>query len=194
MRKFFASLLEVLEVAVIAVAAVFIVRTFLVQPFLVSGTSMYPTFSNGDYVLTDELTYRIRPPERGEVVVFHDVSDPSTYLIKRIIGLPGERLVINNNTVTIYNKQDPNGFALDESYLPGGTVTAGNEDITLSSSSYFMMGDNRAVSYDSRSWGPLSASNIVGLVRFRLWPLSAMQVFSAPHYSAPSSPASSTSS
>ena len=76
MRKFFASLLEVLEIAVIAVAAVFIVRTFLVQPFLVSGTSMYPTFSNGDYVLTDELTYRIRPPERGEVVVFHDVSDP----------------------------------------------------------------------------------------------------------------------
>ena len=75
MRKFLASLLEVLEIAVIAVAAVFIVRTFLVQPFLVSGTSMYPKFSNGDYVLTDELTYRIRPPERGEVVVFHDVSD-----------------------------------------------------------------------------------------------------------------------
>lgn len=182
MRKFFASLLEVLEIAVIAVAAVFIVRTYLVQPFLVDGTSMYPTFSNGDYVLTDELTYRIRPPERGEVVVFHDVSDPSTYLIKRIIGLPGERIVIKNDTVTIYNSAHPDGFVLDETYLPAGTVTSGDEDVTLSSSTYFVMGDNRAVSYDSRSWGPLPAQNIVGLVRFRLWPLTAISVFSAPQY------------
>ena len=182
MRKFFASLLEVLEIAVIAVAAVFIVRSFLVQPFLVSGTSMVPTFSNGDYVLTDELTYRIRPPERGEVVVFHDVSDPSTYLIKRVIGLPGETVIVKNNTVTIENKQNPNGFVLNESYLPAGTVTSGDQSWTLSSSSYFMMGDNRAVSYDSRSWGPLPASNMVGLVRFRLWPFNAIQIFSAPQY------------
>jgi signal peptidase I len=182
MRKFFASLLEVLEIAIIAVAAVFIVRTFLVQPFLVSGTSMVPTFSNGDYVLTDELTYRIRPPERGEVVVFHDVTDPSTYLIKRVIGLPGETVSVKNNTVTIYNKQNPNGFVLNESYLPSGTPTAGDQTWTLSSSSYFMMGDNRSVSYDSRSWGPLPASDIVGLVRFRLWPVNAIQMFSAPKY------------
>jgi signal peptidase I len=182
MRKFLASLLEVVEIAVIAVAAVFIVRTFLVQPFLVSGTSMYPTFSNGDYVLTDELTYRIEPPERGQVVVFHDVTDYSTYLIKRIIGLPGERIVIKNNTVTIYNQQNPQGFVLNESYLPKGTVTAGDEDITLSSTTYFMMGDNRLVSYDSRDWGPLPAKNIVGMVRFRLWPLNAIQIFGTPHY------------
>lgn len=191
MRKFFASLLEVLEIAVIAVAAVFIVRTFLVQPFLVDGTSMVPTFSNGDYVLTDELTYRIRPPERGEVVVFHEVGDPSTYLIKRIIGLPGETVIVNNNTVTIENKQDPTGFVLNESYLPSTTVTSGDGTWTLSSSSYFMMGDNRAVSYDSRSWGPLPAQNIVGLVRFRLWPLNAMQIFTAPQYSMSTSPSSS---
>jgi signal peptidase I len=182
MRKFLASLLEVLEIAVIAIGAVFIVRTFLVQPFLVSGTSMYPTFSNGDYVLTDELTYRIRPPERGEVVVFHDISDYSTYLIKRVIGLPNERVVIKSSTVTIYNPQHPDGFALDETYLPKGTITSGDEDVTLSSSSYMMLGDNRAVSYDSRSWGPLPAKDIVGLVRFRLWPLNAIDIFSAPQY------------
>jgi signal peptidase I len=143
---------------------------------------MYSTFSNGDYVLTDELTYRIRPPERGEVVVFHDVSDYSTYLIKRVIGLPGERVVVKNNTVTIYNTQHPDGLTLGEPYLSSGMVTSGDQDITLSSSSYFMMGDNRAVSYDSRSWGPLPKGNIVGLVRFRLWPLNAMQIFSAPNY------------
>lgn len=186
MRKFFASLLEVLEIAVIAVGAVFIVRTFLVQPFLVSGTSMSPNFSNGDYVLTDELTYHLRAPDRGEVVVFHDPKDYATYFIKRIIGLPGERVVIKNNTVMVFNSAHPEGFALDETYLPKGLITSGSSadpyDVTLSSSTYLVFGDNRPFSFDSRSWGPLPAKNIVGLVRFRLWPLNELQAFAAPQY------------
>jgi signal peptidase I len=182
MRKFLASALEVLEIAVIAIAAVFVIRIFLVQPFLVSGTSMSPTFKNGDYVLVDELTYRIRPPARGDVIVFHDPQDYSTYFIKRVIGLPGERVVIANDTVTIYNTAHPHGFVLNESYLPAGTVTSGNYDVTLSPTQYFVMGDNRPLSYDSRSWGPLPAANIVGIVRVRLWPLNAMKIFSAPTY------------
>ena len=112
MRKFLASLLEIFEIAVIAVVAVFLVRTFLIQPFLVSGTSMSPNFSNGDYVLVDELTYRIRPPERGEVVVFHDPEDYGTYFIKRVIGLPGDTVTINNSVVTITNAEYPNGKVL----------------------------------------------------------------------------------
>src|SRR5579871_3817847 len=99
MRKFLASFLEVVEIALVAVAAVFVVRTYLVQPFLVSGSSMVPNFQNGDYVLVDEFTYRVRPPERGEVDVFHDPEDWSTYFIKRVIGLPGEKVTINNNAV-----------------------------------------------------------------------------------------------
>jgi len=182
MRKFLASLLEVLEIAVIAVLAVYIVRTFLVQPFLVSGTSMYPNFSNGDYVLVDELTYRFRAPERGEVVVFHDPEDYSTYFIKRVIGLPGEKVVLHDSTVTVYNKAHPNGFSLDESYLPPGTNTAGDQTYVLSSSTYLMFGDNRPFSYDSRSWGPLPAKDIVGLVRLRLWPVNEITAFAAPKY------------
>ena len=130
MRKFLASLLEIFEIAVIAIVAVFLVRTFLIQPFLVSGTSMSPNFSNGDYVLVDELTYRIRPPERGEVVVFHDPEDYGTYFIKRIIGLPGERVTIASDTVTVYNASDPAGFALDETYLPKGLITSGERKPT----------------------------------------------------------------
>src|SRR5271170_7571576 len=105
MRKFLAAFLEVLEVAVIAVVAVFIVRSFLVQPFLVSGSSMSPTFSNGDYVLVDELTYHLRAPERGEVVVFHDPQpgDYATYFIKRIIGLPGDKISIGNGKIVVVN-------------------------------------------------------------------------------------------
>jgi signal peptidase I len=184
MRKFLASLLEVLEIAVIAVVAVFVVRTYLVQPFLVSGTSMVPTFASGDYVLTDELTYHFRPPERGEVVVFHDPEDWSTYFIKRVIGLPGEKVDINNNKITIYNIANPSGLVLDETYLPAGLPTScvNQCEWTLSSSSYFMLGDNRPFSFDSRSWGPLPSKNIVGLVRFRLWPVNELQTFIAPSY------------
>ena len=184
MRKFFASLLEVLEIAVIAVVAVFIVRTFLVQPFLVSGESMSPNFSNGDYVLVDELTYHLRPPERGEVVVFHDPQPGQyeTYFIKRVIGLPGETVTLKNDSVTVVNSAHPQGFTLNESYLPTGLQTAGNSTYNLSSSTYLMFGDNRPFSYDSRSWGPLPAANIVGLVRVRLWPLSELTAFAAPQY------------
>jgi signal peptidase I len=143
---------------------------------------MAPNFENGDYVLTDELTYHLRTPERGEVVVFHDPQDYSTYFIKRVVGLPSEHVTIKNNTITVFNNDHPNGLALDESYLPKGLVTSGSYDFTLSSSTYLTLGDNRPFSYDSRSWGPLPAKNIVGLVRFRLWPLSEIQAFAAPKY------------
>lgn len=193
MRKFLAGVLEVFEIAVIAVGAVFIIRIFLVQPFLVSGTSMYPNFGDGNYVLTDELTYRLRPPARGEVVVFHDPQDYATYFIKRVIGLPGERVAIKDNAVTVYNKQNPDGLVLNESYLPagtptiidgcsGGVITGAACTYTLSSSTYLVLGDNRPLSFDSRSWGPLPAANIVGLVRFRLWPINQMQLFTSPIY------------
>ena len=182
MRKFLASLLEVVEVIVIAVAAVVIIRMFLVQPFLVSGTSMVPNFENGDYVLVDELTYHIRPPERGEVVVFHDPQDYNTFFIKRIIGLPGETVKIWNNTITVINKDHPDGMVLDESYLPSSTITGGSESYALSSSTYLVLGDNRPNSFDSRSWGPLPAKNVVGLVRVRLWPLTEITAFAAPNY------------
>jgi len=190
MRKALASFLEIVEIIVIAVAAVFIVRTFLVQPFLVSGTSMFPTFANGDYVLVDELTYHVRQPERGEVVVFHDPNpgDYGTYFIKRIIGLPGEAVLINNNAVTVFKGSSSctgsQGFVLNESYLPSGTVTLanGSDCYVLSSSTYLMLGDNRPDSFDSRSWGPLSVKNIVGLVRVRLWPLDGVKAFAAPKY------------
>ena len=182
MRKFLASLLEIFEIAAIAIVAVILVRTFLIQPFAVVGDSMLPNFSGGNYVLVDELTYRIRPPERGEVVVLHDPEDYSTYFIKRIIGLPGERVTIASNTVTIYNVANPAGFALDESYLPKGIMTSGDETYNLSSSTYLLLGDNRPESYDSRAWGPLPAKDIVGLVRVRLWPPDTIAAFAAPKY------------
>lgn len=176
------SAIEVSEVALIAVGSVFLIRNFLVQPFLVSGSSMVPNFYNGDYLLVDELTYHFRAPERGEVAVFRYPKDETTYFIKRIIGLPGERVEVRDGRVTIFNGAYPKGITLDESYLPKGLVTGNPIDVTLSGKEYFVMGDNRSYSFDSRNWGALSEKEIVGLVRLRLWPLGDFRAFAAPQY------------
>ena len=182
MRKFFGSLLEVIEVAVVAIAAVLVIRAFLIQPFLVSGDSMVPTFHNSDYLLIDELTYRLRPPARGEVVVFRYPKDEKVFFIKRIVGLPGERVEISGGEVTIVNGEHPQGLKLDEPYINGEMKTSGEEDMTLGAGQYFVLGDNRPYSLDSRSWGTVSSREIVGLVRVRLLPLGSFGTFSPPAY------------
>ncbi len=182
MKQFFSSVLEIVEITAVAFVAVFLIRSYLVQPFLVSGSSMVPNFSDGDYLLIDEFTYHFRAPERGEVVVFRYPKDESVYFIKRIIGLPGEKVVTKDNKITIFNDTHKDGFAIDEKYLIGTTPVSGNGEFQVPSDSYFVMGDNRAYSFDSRSWGTLPKSDVVGLVQFRLWPPASMKVFAAPSY------------
>ncbi len=182
MRNFLASALEVFEVAVIAIGAVFLIRNFLVQPFLVSGLSMTPNFHDGDYLLVDELTYRFREPERGEVAVFRYPNNESTFFIKRIIGLPGERVVVKDGQITLFNSEYPRGVVLTEDYLPKGIVTSGSGEFEIPQGKYFVLGDNRSYSFDSRSWGLLEAKEIIGLTRLRLWPLGSLRAFAAPEY------------
>lgn len=186
MRQFFSSLLEVVEVALVALGAVFVIRTFLIQPFLVSGASMVPNFSHGDYLLVDELTYYFRTPGRGEVVVFHYPKDESTYFIKRVIGVPGDRVEFKDGRILVANTGFPKGKVLEEGYLPGDTATAtrpgGQSSFELKESEYLVLGDNRSYSFDSRDWGLLTQNEIVGLVRLRLWPPDGFTVFAAPHY------------
>jgi signal peptidase I len=186
MRRFFASLLEILEFIVIAVVLVFIIRSYIIQPFLVWGPSMAPNFSTGDYILIDELSMRFKPLERGEVVVFRYPQNPSTYFIKRIIGLPGEKIRIQDGKVIIFNNQNPKGFVLNEPYLNGWIKTENrggkNGDVILGQDEYFVLGDNREYSYDSREWGVLKKNYIIGIARLRLWPLKSFSVFAAPNY------------
>jgi signal peptidase I len=182
MKKFFISLLEIFEIAFVTVGTVFLIRTFLVQPFLVSGSSMVPNFQNGDYLLIDELVYHFREPKRGEVAVFHYPNDETTYFIKRIIGLPGEKVSVSGGKVVVFNSEHPQGFALSETYLPPETVTNRNTEITLAEGEYFVLGDNRSFSFDSRDWGVLKKTEIVGMARVRLWPPGALRAFAAPNY------------
>lgn len=182
MKSFLYSIWEIVEVAIIAIAAVLIIRYFLVQPFLVSGASMEPNFHSGDYLLIDEISYRFREPQRGEVIVFHYPNNESVYYIKRIIGLPGEEVEIKNGKIKIYNSENPDGFILDESYLLGNIGDSKIEKTTISGGEYYVMGDNRNFSFDSRSWGALKENEIIGLVRLRLWPLNKVMAFESPIY------------
>jgi signal peptidase I len=180
MKIFFWSALEIFETLIVSVLAVFIIRTFLFQPFLVSGASMEPNFFNGNYLIIDEISYRFRLPERGEVVVFEPPTGGG-YFIKRIIGLPNEKIKIKDGRIEIFNTQNQE-ITLKENYLPPNLKTFGDLEITLSSNQYFVLGDNRNYSFDSRAWGPLVQDRIVGLVKFRIWPLTTAMAFSQPNY------------
>lgn len=164
--------------AVIALILAGLVRYFLVQPFFVEGASMEPNFLNGEYLLIDEVSYYFKPVGRGEVVVFHYPLDTSKYYIKRIIGLPNETIEIKNGKVVIYNDNNPDGLFIDESYLPREGITTGDIKKKLGRNEYFVLGDNRSVSSDSRQWGILPKNDIVGRVWVRAWPVAKAAVFS----------------
>lgn len=180
MKKFLAAVWEILEVVLIATVTVFIIRSFLVQPFLVSGASMEPNFSDGNYLLVDEITYRFREPERGEVVVFRYPLDRSVFFIKRIIGMPGEQVIAQNGAIKIY--KDGEEIILSEDYLLSDSGSRDNFNIKLSEKQYFVLGDNRSHSFDSRNWGAINREDIVGLARLRVLPIRDFGLFKAPQY------------
>jgi signal peptidase I len=163
---------ETLKVVIISLAIIIPIRYFLVQPFFVTGASMEATFDDGDYILIDEISYRFSQPQRGDVIIFRYPLEQSQFFIKRIIGLPEETVEIKNDRVIIHNKQHPEGFTLNESYLAPGQQTTGNLRIKLDPNEYFVLGDNRLQSSDSRRWGPLNRSLITGRVFFRAWPVN----------------------
>ncbi len=184
MKSFFLFLFEVVKITVITLAIILPVRYFLMQPFFVKGQSMEPNFDDGQYLIIDELSYRLSEPARGEVVVFRYPVDPAQYYIKRIIALPGETVEVADGRIKITNNEHPLGFVLDESkYLPAAISTYGNAKEVLGQDEYFVLGDNRAASYDSRRWGVLPSKNITGRVWLRAWPPQTAKVFAAPEYS-----------
>lgn len=182
MRKFFYFAWEVAKIVIIALLIVVPIRYFLFQPFFVRGDSMKPNFENSDYLIIDEISYRFREPLRGEVIVLKYPNNPSQRYLKRIVGLPGETIEIKDGKVIIY-EDDSNFFVLDESdYLPESLKTSGNLQISLAENEYFVLGDNRTFSSDSRKWGTLPGENIIGRVFLRAWPVTSLAKIEAPAY------------
>ena len=162
---------EILRFSIIALIIVIPIRFFIAQPFIVSGASMEETFFNGEYLIVDQLSYHLDSPERGEVVIFRYPQDPSTFFIKRIIGMPGDTVTIQGQTVTITNVENPEGIILDEPYVPSMRPNAAITEV-LGEREYFVMGDNRDHSSDSRVWGVLQEDKIVGRAFLRLYPFT----------------------
>lgn len=184
---------EVIKVFVWAIIIIVPIRVFLFQPFFVQGSSMEPNFKDGDYLIINELGYKqteiglprlhiftvdsFKNLERGDAVVFRYPMQPETFFIKRVIGLPGEQVKIENSQVTIYNEQNPDGFVLDEKkYLAPNVITTETVNRKLEKDEYFVMGDNRSASYDSRKWGPVPEKDIVGKVLLRAWPITKAEI------------------
>lgn len=175
MKKFLLPFWEVLEIVIISFVSITLIYKFVAQPFIVKGASMEPTFENNDFLLVDEFIYRFRVPERGEVIVFRNPRNEAEFYIKRIVGLPGEEVIIREGAVFI------DGKMLDEQYVPESMRTMpGDYRFVLTDNEYFVMGDNRLESSDSRSWGPLDKREIIGIVRIRFWPVERLELFKAP--------------
>lgn len=164
---------ELARIIVIAFIVMIGFRYFVAEPFIVSGSSMVPNFHNREYLVINKMTYRFNEPKRGDVIVFRYPKDTTQYFIKRIIGLPGEKVKIENGKVYIFNKEHPDGSALTEPYLSNQDITFGNnETVTLGTDEFYVCGDNRLASSDSRVWGILPRHDIIGTVSLRVFPLN----------------------
>lgn len=159
----------------------FLIRFFLIQPFYVSGPSMEPNFHNNQYIIVDQVSYRFRSPRRGDVVVFKWPQNIAISFIKRVIATPGETVEVRDGEVFVYNNANPRGFKLNEPYLNSTTPT--NVKRTLGKNEYFVMGDNRHNSSDSRIWGPVARHLIVGKVWVVIYPFADFQSVATPSYS-----------
>lgn len=183
-RSYFSVFLELVKTIIISLAIILPIRYFLIQPFMVEGASMQPNFHDRDYLIVNEILYRFKEPERGEVIVFKNPENIKQYFIKRVMATPGESIKIEDGSIYIKKLTDDIYSKVnEEEYLPKDLKTYGNSsEITLASDEYFVMGDNRGNSRDSRFFGPLKRNLIVGRVWLRGFPFDQISVFNFDNY------------
>ncbi len=181
-KRLGAFFLDILEVIVFAVGIFFFVYLLIMRPHKIKGQSMMPNFPDSEYLLTEKVTYYLHKPKRGDVVVFTPPVSETDEFIKRIIALPGERVMIKDGRVYV------DGNMLKESYLPDsfrtkeGSFLAEGVEYTVPDGQYFVMGDNREHSADSRFWGPITPKHISGRAWVIYWPPKLAGTVNVPDY------------
>lgn len=178
-KKFFDEAWDLIKFAIIALVIVIPIRMFVAQPFVVSGESMFPTFHDGEYLIVDEFSYITGEPKRGDVIVFRYPGDTKRFFIKRIIGMPNEEIIIDDGKIIITNKENKDGFTLDEPYVKENFNTSST--FKTKDKEYFVMGDNRNKSSDSRVWGVLPDKLIIGRAFIRLLPFKEISYLPGSH-------------
>ncbi|MEI6400236.1 MAG: signal peptidase I [bacterium] len=168
------SWLDILKFVITVLAIVIPIRVFVAQPFLVDGLSMHPTLTNHDYLIVDEISYYLGHIKRGDVVVFRYPEDPTKHFVKRMIGLPGETITIQAGIVTI-KQVDGTELTLNEPYLTHHSTDNGT--YTVPADNYFVLGDNRTNSADSRYWGFVPKKDLTGRALIRLYPFNKIGLF-----------------
>lgn len=175
-RRFVNFVLDFLETIVVALSIFVVIYLFLMQPHEIKGISMEPNFHDNEYILTDKISYRLHTPVRGDVVIFKAPVNPDVDYIKRVIGLPGDHVKIQNGFVYVNGEKLKEDYLRDSTFLfPGSFLTEGVE-ITISAGKIFLLGDNRPHSSDSRQFGPVPIDSIVGRAFFRYWPINVLGV------------------
>lgn len=177
LKRFGVMLFETVKVVLISMAIILPIRYFLVQPFIVEGASMEPTFMTNEYLIVDEISYRFNEPNRGEVVVFRYHKDPRQFFIKRVIGLPGDSVEIRKGKVYINDEYLTEQYVDEDNFVDVSIART-----VLDEGEYFLLGDNRSNSLDSRVFGPVEEKYIVGRVWFRTWPFDRFSFFDSPQY------------
>ncbi len=169
------GILELIQYGLIALIIVIPFRLYIAQPYIVEGASSYPTFKDSDYLIVEQISKRFEDPKRQDFLIIRYPKDPSKFFIKRLIGLPNETVSINDGVVTIYNESNKDGIVLDEPYVVYKKQE--NLNFVLKEDEYFVMGDNRAGSSDSRVWGTIPRKNIIGRPLIRLFPFNKIDLW-----------------
>jgi signal peptidase I len=180
---------ELVRTALIVLVLAYVIRVFILQPFVVEGSSMFPRFQTNDFLIVDKISYRFNQPQRGDIIVFRYPFDPATNYVKRVIGLPGDLVRVEGGRVIIENDQNPEGFVLIEPYLsPGNTTTlpatSAKTEFLVPEDRYFVLGDNRRASSDSREWGFLPENDVIGRVFLQAFPFDRASWVSHARYDA----------
>lgn len=181
-RKVFVFFFDILESIVVALAIFVVIYLFLYQPHQVKGGSMEPNFHDGEYILTDKISYRFGDPQLGDVVVFKSPQNKEIDYIKRIIGVPGDRVQLLKGVFYINGKKLEENYIPPENFLYGGSFLREGEEIVVPNNHYFVVGDNRPRSSDSREWGPIEKTDIIGRSFMRYFPFNRFGLIEKPNY------------
>ena len=175
-KRWIASFFDFMQGIVVFLAMLVMVYLFLFSPQEINGSSMFPTFVDKELLITNKLVYKIRPPKRGEVVIFKSPANKEIDYIKRVIAIPGETVMLKNSTYYVNGEALPETYLVDGVYTSGGSFLKEGEEITLPEGEYFLSGDNRPHSSDSREFGPIPLTDFIGRALFRYWPANKFYI------------------